>query len=620
MASQSYLDYRKVEAFIVENKLDSAKYYLNTMQDTVHAKLLKKLVYKNQLTYKDFYRFITNLSKRDTSNYLEILEFINREVVDPLNPSKINTNFFNIKWILITKLRDDAHLKEANLEQKKLENYISQFSEEDENFLWANTKLKTHPVVMYFIEKDIKKGKKLNLDCIEIAENLEDVKLQITFLNYLTLYLGNENKLEEYIQVAEKCLELQKKIPEKSFFYYQIIRNLINAYIYKGGYDKKVFTLIDELYNSYARGKTYLLYAQLVSVIDKNSPVLDTIFKKFKVDDVLSFTKKLEVLGKDLNSNGLYELINMCSRALQGQERYNEALAYKHKAIELTRKVYSEELSESLASFKISESEKSKEKEIRSEREKTKLYLVIASLCFFLLIVTFIAFRKLRKQSIELSEKNTLIKKSLDEKELLIKEMHHRVKNNFQLITSLLELQTEEIEDQKVAELLEKGKSRIKSMSLIHQKLYGSESDLIKFDDFINLLVNELAFLYKYEDNIEVDVDVHKIYFDVDTAIPLALILNELITNSFKYAFNSQVKNTLYISLVKILGENYELILKDNGLGLKEGFSIRDAKSSGLKLVDRLVKQLQGSLKITNEFGAKFQILFKDTKMRKEII
>ena len=89
----------------------------------------------------------------------------------------------------------------------------------------------------------------------------------------------------------------------------------------------------------------------------------------------------------------------------------------------------------------------------------------------------------------------------------------------------------------RIIEILDRGKSRIKSMSLINQKLYGNESGLIQFDEFINLLVKELRFLYKYDDNLDLKVAVNEIYFDVDTAIPLALILNELITNTFKYAF-----------------------------------------------------------------------------------
>ncbi len=227
--------------------------------------------------------------------------------------------------------------------------------------------------------------------------------------------------------------------------------------------------------------------------------------------------------------------------------------------------------------------------------------------------------RKLTRQSAELSQKNILIKKSLEEKELLIKEMHHRVKNNFQIITSLLDLQTNEIKDKTVLEILEKGRNRIKSMSLIHQKLFQSKSGFIKFNDFIDLLVKELSFLYKFNENIKTTTQVKEVYFDIDTAIPLALIINEILTNSFKYAFKNTKENKLYISLQKADKENYKLIIKDNGAGVSENFNIKEAKSTGLKLVERLVKQLHGSLQLINESGLKFEIYFKDTATRKKI-
>lgn len=620
LLSQSHTDFHKAEECIITNKLDSATYFLNKLENTSDTSFLKRLIKKENLTYADYYQFTANLAKRENVDYLEISKYINREVKEPINPKKIDVDYFNIKWILITKLRNEAYLKMASSEQYKLEKYVAQFNKRDEKFLWANTKLKTHPIVMYLIEKDIKQGEKLNLECLKVAKDLQDVELQIIFSHYLTGFLVEKGKLDEYIDLCEKSLELEKKLLQKSLFYYSTINNLIDAYIYKGSRNKRVMKLIDELYNSYSRIHSYTLYAQLISKVDDTSVLKNDILKKFDVKDVLELTNKFENLGKELNSNDFYKLLNMCSKALATYQFYDEALVYKQKAVVLTRKIYSEDLSESLANYKTEQAIKVKEKEIDSEKEKTRLYLIIALLCFVLLIITFFILRKLRKQSIELTQKNILVKKSLQEKELLITEMHHRVKNNFQLITSLLELETNEIKDQRIHQLLEKGKNRIKSMSLIHQKLYSNKTDLIQFDEFINSLIKELSFLYKYDNDLKVTLNIKEISFDVDTAIPLALILNEIITNSFKYAFKNQQKNKLFISLKKASKENYELIIKDNGLGLEENFNIKEAKSSGLKLVERLVKQLQGNLTITNESGAKFRILFKDTKTRKETI
>lgn len=617
--SQSQLDYSKVEEYIIKNQLDSAKFYLDKFHNNNDVEFLKKFTSKNQLTYKDYYQFISIISNKFNISNLEILKFVNREVKEPLYPKKIDVDFFNIKWMLISQLEEDMHLEKANIEQKKLEQYVNQFSEKDPNYLWAKTKLQTHTIVMYFIERNIEGGKELSLKNLKIAEELKDKELQIAILFNYAYYLGYEKKITEFIECLEKCFQLEKELQKHTHFYYPIIRNLLNALIYEGNNDDKIFTLLNELDNSNAASFSYILYAQLVGKIDQNSKTLNTILKKFKVNNVLELTQKLEELGKDLNSTSFFYLIDKSAIALQHHKYYDEALAYKQKAIELSQKIYSEELSESIANFKVEQAVQLKEQEIKNEKEKTRLYLVIASLCFFLLIISFFAIRKLRTQSNELAYKNSIIKKSLNDKELLIKEMHHRVKNNFQLITSLIDLQSDDIQDEKYLNLIEKGKSRIKSMSLIHQKLYGNESGLIKFDEFVKLLIDELTFLYKYEDNLEVNIQVKEIYFDVDTAIPLALILNELITNSLKYAFQHQTNNIIYISLNETNQEKYLLIVKDNGMGLQPDFKINESLGSGLKLVERLVKQLHGNMKVNSSNGTKFEILFKDTQKRKEV-
>ncbi|WP_299015660.1 histidine kinase dimerization/phosphoacceptor domain -containing protein [uncultured Polaribacter sp.] len=617
--SQTNLDYSKVEQYILNNKLDSASYFLNTLKDSPQKELLNNLITTEKLTYADYYLFISNLTKRQGVNYLDVQRYINNTVLDPLNKNKIDKDFYNIKWILTTKLLEDAHLKEGNEEQKKLENYVNQFSENTPNYRWATTKLKTHSVVMYFIEKELKKGKNLSLKCLKIAEDLNDIDLQIAFLYNYGGYLLNELNVDKFITTSERILSLDKQLPKHSFYYYKTIRNIINAYIYKGGYDKEVAKLIEELYNSEARVYSYLLYVQMITKLNKDSEVFKTVLKKFEVSNVLELIKKLEVLGKNQNSNGYFFLIDKFSRALQKHKYYDEALAYKEKGIALTRKIYSEELSASLANFKITQAEKEKERELKQEKEKTNLYLIIALLSLFLLSITFITLKKLKKQSLELSDKNKIIKKSLNEKDLLVKEMHHRVKNNFQLITSLLELQTKDIEDEKALQLALEGKNRVNSMALIHQKLYQNKKGLIDFNEFINLLVKEINTIYDSNNKVSTIIDSKNMLLDIDTAIPLGLIINEIITNAYKYAFIDLENKRLEVFMNRSSAEDITLIVQDNGPGISEKIDLNKTKSLGLRLIKRLVKQLHGVLKINNVNGTRFEITVKDFEARKAI-
>ena len=606
----------KIEEFILEEKLDSANYYLKAVNDEFYKNILQKLIRKDEVTTDEYYIFASRLGNRQSVKYNRVSEFIIKNVKEPID-EKIDVAYVEILWTQVSKLRDEVGLDEASEVQKKLEIYVNKFKESDRDVLRAKTKIKTHPIVMYQIQQDVENGKKLCLESIETAKKLNDKKLQIVFLYHLSDFLIIEGKLQEYIDVSEQSLELEKELPVTSSYYYSTIEHLIDAYIYKGGSDKKVVSLINELYeNPSTRINTYSLYAKLVSRLQKNSPQKIAIFQKFEVKNVPELILKLEKLGKDLNKNDFFHLINNSSRALATHGFYNEAINYKDQAIIITRKIYSEDLSNSFASFKTEQAVKEKEIEIAYEKEKKTLYGVLALLAIAVLIIALIALRKIKKQSKELSEKNRIIKESLKEKELLVKEVHHRVKNNFQIVSSLLELQTKGIEDEKALELANQGKNRVKSMALIHQKLYQNESGLIDFDEYIKLLIGELSSMYSSSNNVKTSIDSEDMMFDVDTAIPLGLIINEIITNSYKYAFRNDKENNLSISIHREENDDYKLVIKDNGPGLSTNFDVKKAKSLGLRLVNRLVKQLHGSLKQTNKNGAKFEIYFKGSNAR----
>ncbi|MGJ8745466.1 sensor histidine kinase [Polaribacter sp.] len=615
-ASTAAIEIHKIEEFIIENKLDSAKYYLKDIKEDAYKKILGKIAKKEAVSYADYYQFIAKIGDRQSVEYKKVSNFINTIIKEP-KEKKIDVDYVNIKWLQVSKLRDEVGLDEASNIQNSLESYVNKFDAKDINVIKAKVKLTTHACVLFQIQQDIKNGKALVLKSLETAKKLNDKELQIIFLYHLSDFLVEERKLQEYIDVSEESLLLEKELPQNSSYYFSTIQHLIDAYIYKGNNNERVVALINTLYNNAStKVFSYSLYAQLISNLDKKSPLKKEILNKFEVKNVKDLVSKFEILGKDLNSNDFYHVVNASSQALASHGFYNEAITYKDKAIQLTRKIYSTELSESLANYKTEIAVKEKEKEITHEKEKTTLYGVIALLAFVLFLITLFVLRKIKKQSRELSEKNIVIKKNLKEKELLVKEVHHRVKNNFQIVASLLELQTKGIEDERALELANEGKNRVKSMALIHQKLYQNETGLIDFDEYIKLLIGELSSLYSSSNNVKTSIDSEDMMFDVDTAIPLGLIINEIITNSYKYAFRNDKENNLSISIHKEKNEDYKLVIEDNGPGLANNFDAKKAKSLGLRLVNRLVKQLHGTLKQTNSKGAKFEIYFKDSNAR----
>jgi two-component sensor histidine kinase len=607
----------KIEEFILDEKLDSANYYIKAVEDTLYKDILERIIHGKEVSSKESYIFLSRLSNRQSIKYNRVSEFINKNIKEPRSKN-IDLDYVETKWTQVSKLRDEVGLDEASNVQKSLVAYIGAFKNVDKDVLKAKTKITTHPIVMYQIQQNVENGKKLCLESLETAKKLNDKELQIVFLYHLSDFLIIEGKLQEYIDVSEQSLQLERELPTTSSYYHATVEHLVDAYIYKGGNNEKVVSLINELYDTLStRINTYSLYAKLVSRLEVNSPQKTVLLNKFEVKSVPELISKFEKLGKDLNPNDFFHLINNGSRALVSHGFLKEAINYKDQAIVITRKIYSEDLSKSLASFKTEQAVKEKEKEIIYEKEKTTLYGVIALLAIVLFLITLFVLRKIRKQSKELTDKNILINKSLKEKELLVREVHHRVKNNFQIVSSLLELQSKGIEDEKALELANEGKNRVKSMALIHQKLYQNESGLVDFDEYILLLVNELSLLYKSENEIETNIASRNMEFDVDTAIPLGLIINEIITNSYKYAFNNQKENSLSISINKESNGDFKLIMADSGPGLPFGFNVKKAKSLGLRLINRLVKQLHGTLNVSNENGARFEIMFKDVHARR---
>uniref|UniRef100_UPI003568AD67 sensor histidine kinase n=1 Tax=Muriicola sp. TaxID=2020856 RepID=UPI003568AD67 len=242
--------------------------------------------------------------------------------------------------------------------------------------------------------------------------------------------------------------------------------------------------------------------------------------------------------------------------------------------------------------------------------------LIFISLIFTLLGFAGLVFAYLKsiKNQRLIAEQKHIIENALIEKDSLLKEIHHRVKNNLQMVSSLLSLQTKNTRSKAAIEALEEGKSRVKAMALIHQKLYQNDDlSVIEMQGYIESLVNSVQSVFmKGGHNINITIDAEGVELDIDRAIPFGLILNELVSNSFKYAFPEDSENAkIYIHLRKNGDQGY-FEYTDNGVGLPEDSEDRANSSMGIRLMNRLVNQLQSTLNIdkTTE-GVRFWFNFK---------
>ena len=200
---------------------------------------------------------------------------------------------------------------------------------------------------------------------------------------------------------------------------------------------------------------------------------------------------------------------------------------------------------------------------------------------------------------------------SLQEKEVLLQEIHHRVKNNFQIIISLLVMQMKKVSNTKVQEVLRKSEKRIMAMALVHEMLYRSDNlSKIKFKPYVKQLCGILV-LDDTSKKINVNLEIEELLFEIDTAIPLGLIMNELITNSIKYAFPNKSAPQITIELKQNDDRNFDLHYFDNGIGYPENLETSKSQTLGFKLIQALSSQLNGQLKITSNNGAHVRIKFE---------
>ena len=212
----------------------------------------------------------------------------------------------------------------------------------------------------------------------------------------------------------------------------------------------------------------------------------------------------------------------------------------------------------------------------------------------------------------ELHQAYQKIKASLEEKDVMLKEIHHRVKNNLQIITSLLRIQSSQMKDQASKEILRISQNRIKSMALIHDSLYRSQ-DLanINFSDYLNRYKSHLISLYK-EKLREVDfrTDIQDVHLDINKAIPCGLLINELVTNSLKHAFPNNKKGEIIVRMSTDDNQRCQLTVRDTGIGISKEVDLHEPKKVGMRLVKDLVLQLHGTIKFHMKKGTTVQIMF----------
>jgi len=605
---------RKIERDILNGDKKSAIKELKKIRKDSNYNLFRRVVYK-KATYDDYFNFVSGLELSGKSQHEQFYKFI-KQIEPPKSKEVIDIDYVKLKWVQINDLRNDVSLKRATKVNDNLQKYIKQFpNSKSKNVQLAKVYTDINQIVILDIQGKIEEAKNISLRDIAIATKWKDTFSLITHKYYFNEYYVQTGQLENYINNCKEILKLAEKAKGGSYYYNSTVYQLIDAYIFKGEFDQvyveNQLNILSKDLNS--RYYNNILYAKYLSSLKTNDPAKTRIYKKFGVQNIEELCAYLVKDAENkLNNKFIIDLHTFCGEALIKDKKYEEAFRYLKDANLLTRKIYSEDLSEILAEYQTQELIKDKEKEIRVEKDKNRFYLIFSGVIFGLLILLIFLFILNRRNGVTLASKNR-------ENELLLKEIHHRIKNNFQRVSSLLELQYKNTENAELKGILEEGQNRINAMSMIHNRLYQSTDIIaISFKDFCKDLVSENAKLFNVKD-FHLDICMEDVMIDVDTAIPLGLILNELTSNAFKYGLNKRSSNEIKVCLDVITIGDYKLTFKDNGKGLPKDLEWENIKSLGLLLVKRLTKQLHGKLNYYYDNGAVFEVAFKDSIRRSNI-
>ncbi|ESU27586.1 hypothetical protein FSS13T_08510 [Flavobacterium saliperosum S13] len=332
-----------------------------------------------------------------------------------------------------------------------------------------------------------------------------------------------------------------------------------------------------------------------------------------------------QLLSKGISPETKVGYYKAKAELLKFQNKKDEAYANYEKAFRLSDSINSVKQRLLLAGNDILYQLEQKDNVIEKQqsdidtKEKGILYIVAIALVV-ILMTTLFYLRNSRKKRKEIEQKNNLIsaknetiKESLAEKEMLLKEIHHRVKNNLQIISGILELQNFNITDENAKIILKEGQARIQSIALIHKTLYQSENfSKVPFQNYLTELVQAIQDTYRNAQmKIETVINANDIELSINTAIPLSLIINEIITNCYKHAFIGRNNGTINIHLTKE-DTTYKLVIQDNGNGLPDDFNPKKLHSVGFDLIQGLSKQLEGTFDWKTENGTAITITFKD--------
>lgn len=472
--------------------------------------------------------------------------------------------------------------------------------------------------LVYYLQGNYPQAKDYYNRALDIFKFEKDQSIIADILNNLGIISFEEGAYDEALDYHFKSLEGRRKTGNQ--------RGIASSYTNIGDvyaeqeainkaleYQQKALDIQRELGDKKGMLSSLQGLAKVMSLTGETKGALEYMQQVIDISSEIGARKELR------------DAYNAISEIHTRSGNYKDALEYKARYAELKDELFSEQTKEIATNLEAKFENESKSKEIeilKRENEiqelqlgRNRILIISFTIGLVLALISVVLYARTnrdRKNALELLQRqNENIKKQKEEKEVLLKEIHHRVKNNLQVINSLIRLQCAYTDDKEALELFDECQNRIISMALIHEKMYEAH-DLsnINIKEYITELAQNLLRSYRLNQHIELHIDVGIETLTLDTLIPLGLLLNELISNSLKHAFSEGQQGNIFIKLNRLEDGKFSLEIGDDGIGLPANFSFNAANSLGMELVVTLTSQLDGKIARLEKPGTHFKIDF----------
>lgn len=483
--------------------------------------------------------------------------------------------------------------------------------------------------LVYYLQGNYPQAKDYYKKALSILEQFANQAVISDILNNMGIIAYEEGKYDESLDYHFRSLGIREKAGNQ--------RGMAGSYTNIGDvyasqetfakaleFQKKALAIQEELGDKKGMLSSLKGIGTVLSLTGQNAEALAYMQDVIKIAGEIGAKKELRDAYNDISA--IYTRMG----------DYKQALEFKAQYASMKDTLFSEQTHEIATNMeaKFENEKKSKEIEIlKRENEiqelqlgRNRILIISFTIGLVLALISVVIYARInreKRKALELLQRqNDSIKRQKEEKEVLLKEIHHRVKNNLQVINSLIRLQCAYTDDQEALELFDECQNRIISMALIHEKMYEAHNlSNINIQEYVTQLAQNLLRSYRLNQHISLDIEVNIEQLSLDTLVPLGLLLNEMISNSLKHAFKGREEGVITVKLERNKEGKFELTVGDNGVGLPGDFSFQSAHTLGMELIVTLTSQLDGKIHKLDREGSFFKIVFKglEKQQRPEI-